>query len=173
MINTEIERRWVLDSSDPTIVEKEFKQRFFNKNKIYTSYLFSTFDPSYQLRFRSIYKVNNEGEVQSLICKMNTKYGSGISRYEYEKEISREDYNGFTHNLKIVETIFYKDDLYGLEWKFNDLLGKNIIVEKEFNNIEEAKNFEFPYEGYKEVTEDSSYNHVNIYKELVKIGKTI
>ena len=97
---------------------------------------------------------------------INEKYGQGIQRDEYEKEITKNDFLDLFKktNSKIIKKVRYyyplqNNKIAELDCYFGKLKGLN-TVEVEFESMEEAENFNIPLWFGKEVTYDKKFkNH--------------
>ena len=96
---------------------------------------------------------------------LTEKYGNGIKRDEFEKEISKEEFLNYLKHLRgnLIKKKRYYIDIGGpkpaeLDVYFENLKGLKTI-EIEFNSLEESNNFIAPSWFGKEVTFNSAYKN--------------
>lgn len=99
---------------------------------------------------------------------LNEKYGQGIARDEYEKEISKEKFFKLFKNAndKVIKKIRYYYPLQNgkiaeIDRYFGKLKGL-ITVEVEFSSLDEADSFEKPTWFGKEITYEQKYKNYNL-----------
>lgn len=95
---------------------------------------------------------------------MTLKQGSGLERFEQEERITAALYAmlwPLTEGKRIGKVRYLVEDGgHTLEIDvFSDTLSPLIILEVEFNSVEESQNFKVPDFARKEVTEDKAYKN--------------
>ena len=151
----EIEKRYLLTSDN---IEKILRNDFieFTKEKLEQFYLVATIEKT--LRYRK------EGD---LYIK-NNKKGSGLVREEREEEVSKVEYKKAKskRNGGIIKKIRYSFSINYNHFELDIFKGKLKglrILEVEFNDVEEANNFQMPEIlkplVIKEITNESIYSN--------------
>ncbi|MFM6935501.1 MAG: CYTH domain-containing protein [Flavobacteriales bacterium] len=147
----EIERKYLLQS-----IEWE-KETILSKSEIKQAYLFEDREKSVRIR------VKNQGAFLTI------KMGAGMTRYEFEYEIPKEDALQLIEvaKLKCLSKTRYEVQFSGETWEIDVFHGKYeglILAEIEL----EAEDHEFnlpPWIG-SEVTGDPAYLNVELFKNL-------
>lgn len=126
------------------------------------------------------YLATNQGErrircVNGNKYYLTEKYGQGIQRNEFEKEITAEEYNKLSKQIvgnTIKKLRYYypiNDELTAeVDCYFDNLKGL-ITAEIEFDSVDKAKNFEFPDWFGMDVTFDENYKN----KQLAKASTVV
>lgn len=143
----EIERKFLLDNL-PLNIDK------FKKNELVQTYI--SFEPEIRVR-----KANDK-------YILTKKVGAGMVREELEFEIENNLYTFLINNSedKTIKKTRYFIPLSAKTTAEIDIYHDNLdglkIVEVEFENEEEAMNFEVPKWFGKEVTNDEFYKNANL-----------
>jgi CYTH domain-containing protein len=162
MINVELERRWEVEDLD------ELKSNHYindDESIIFIqNYLY--FDKRKEDRIR------RKLGVDKCEYQRTTKIGKGSNRVEIEDNIERDQWvilNNMLaekeHKLPIIKTHYeFMLDDYKVELSvYDDPIEHPSIVEIEFDNEEEMRNFKAPEYFGKEITD--SYSNIDIWKE--------
>lgn len=153
----EIERKWLIDKNSIPYNLKDYD--FWDVEQAYIS-----FSPT--IRIRRISNKNN--------CYLTIKSASidnGLSRQEYELEISNEQYNNLLNKKEglvlsktryrvpqgnlIMEIDFFHLDYEGFAY-----------MEVEFESVEQANKYIAPDFVIKEITSDSRYSNASLAKRI-------
>ena len=141
-------------------VERKFLIDKFKKDFIFQGYLTRN---EKEIRIRN---VSNQHYF------LTEKYGRGMIREEYEKELTREDFFELLKKVdkKVVEkTRYYYPLEDGKVAELDLYFGANkglITAEVEFDNADEARRFVPPAWFGRDVTEDESYKNLSLAKNL-------
>lgn len=153
----EIERKFLV-SDLPKDLEK------FNKNNILQGYINKN---GHELRVRN---VDNEKYY------LTEKFGEGLQREEYEKEIDRKEYNELMQQAgdRIIKKVRYSYPLptektAEIDFYFGNNRGLK-TVEVEFDSVESAEKFDVPCWFGKEITNDLSYKNSELSLKEMKGG---
>ena len=142
----EIERKYL-------VKDIPFSLEGYNKHEIEQGYVAT--DP--------VVRIRRSNDSYYLTIK-----GEGLlSRKEFEKEISEEEYNNLSEMVKgnIISKTRYKIpyDIYTIELDiFHKAFDGLIYAEVEFDSIESAENFIAPDYFFKEVTEEGVYQNSSL-----------
>lgn len=102
------------------------------------------------------------------LCFLTIKGSGGLAHEEYQLEITNEQFEGLTSKL---ETPFLEKTRYviplpcGLTAEldiFEGVLSSLMVVEVEFESVEQACSFEPPYWFGEDVTEDYRYKNTSL-----------
>lgn len=149
---------------------KEIERKFLIKSmpegvslkwKIVQGYM-PCYNAEMTVRVRSI-----KTETEEKYFYTTKRYISSISCYEYEHEISKEEFEGIIKNVcseYVIKKIRYSCDAgEGLEWEIDVFSGKNAgLVVAEIELPSEDTKFEKPFWIGEEVTEDKRYSNSNL-----------
>lgn len=151
----EIERKFLVNS-------EAFKTEAFNKSRIIQGYLNSDKNRSVRLRIK--------GE-QGYLTVKGASSENGLSRFEWEKEISKEDAEALLKLCEpgVIDKIRYEiqigDHLFEVDEFFGDNEGL-IVAEIELSH--ESEDFEKPIWLGKEVTGNIKYYNSQLSKQPYK-----
>lgn len=152
MRNIEIERKWVVKKNDVPYDLSKFKYK-----KIEQGYISK--EPTVRIR-----KANDK-----YFITIKKDIDLSFMRYEFEYEIKKRDYDNLK---KLVISNYIIKKRYYIPYKRNTILvdvfkdSDLILVEVEFKNKKDAKNFEKPLWLKKEVTNNKRYT--NLYLSFKK-----
>lgn len=156
----EIERKWLID-----INNIPYNLDDYDHLDIEQAYI--SFNPT--IRIRKIANLN-----QFILTIKSSSKDNGLSRDEYEINISEDEYNNLLN--KKEGNILYKtryripfDDLvYEIDIFHSQYEGLG-YVEVEFNSVEQAKSFKQPDWVKQELTDSKIYTNASLAKGLLKI----
>ena len=115
-----------------------------------------------------IRKVSTNNNIKAYV---GFKKSSGLVREEFEKEISLDTYNQLSKliNTKPIIKIRREIEIDGLIYEHDVYLNVELsglqIIEIEFRNEEESKNFVIPDWLGEEVTDDKNYKNQSLWKK--------
>lgn len=118
-----------------------------------------------------IRKISTNNNIKAYVV---FKKGSGLVREEFEKEISLDSYNQLSKLINAkpiikirreieIDGLIYEHDVY-----LNDELNGLQIIEIEFRNEEESKNFAIHDWLGEEITDDKNYKNQSLWKKINK-----
>ena len=151
----EIERKWLIDKDNiPYELER------LESQEIIQAYI--SFSPT--IRIRKI--VNTD---KNILTIKNKSKDNGLSREEYEIEISDEQFSNLIRKCegKIISKTRYivKEDNHKLEIDiFHGDYEGLAYLEIEFEDVESAKNYPDPDWVIKDVTSDGRYSNASLAK---------
>ena len=156
----EIERKWLID-----INNIPYNLNDYEHLDIEQAYI--SFKPTVRIR-----KIDNLD--QYILTIKSSSKDNGLSRQEYELNISKEEYDNLL--TKKEGNILYKtrykvpfnEYTYEIDIFHNQYEGLG-YVEVEFNTIEQAKQFETPSWVLQELTGSKIYTNASLAKGLLKI----
>ncbi|MBO5478043.1 MAG: adenylate cyclase [Clostridia bacterium] len=146
----EIEKKWLID-------KENIPYDLFKAEVLYIEQTYISFSPEIRVR-----KINN-GEDYTFAVKTNMT-SDGMIRDELENQITEEEYNNLITKKEgntIYKTryqLFDGNNLLAIDIFSNDLEGL-AYLEIEFENEEQANNFETPDWVIKDVTNDIEYKN--------------
>jgi len=121
---------------------------------------------------------NEEVRVRKTIENGEVKYtftikkGKGLSRDEFETEIEKNTYLALLKdkNLnplqKIRKVIRFNGEKFELDHYTNEKLRNLVVLEKEFESIEAAKDFKFCGFNGIDITDNSNYKNQNLWLKV-------
>jgi len=121
---------------------------------------------------------NEEVRVRKIVENGGTKYtltikrGKGLSRNEFETEIEKDTYLALLKdkNLKPLQKTRKVIRINGLKFELdhytNEKLRKLVILEKEFESKEAAKDFTFSGFNAIDITDNSDYKNQNLWLKV-------
>ena len=156
----EIERKWLID-----INNIPYNLNDYEHLDIEQAYI--SFKPTVRIR-----KITNLD--QYILTIKSSSKDNGLSRQEYELNISKEEYDNLL--TKKEGNILYKtrykvpfnEYTYEIDIFHNQYEGLG-YVEVEFNTIEQAKQFETPSWVLQELTGSKIYTNASLARGLLKI----
>lgn len=146
----EIERKWLLDVNN---IGCDFK----NAKKTEMEQMYISFSPTVRIR--------KEDDSRYILCVKGKPEGGGLSRDEFEIEITADDYarlSGKADGRKICKTRFYVPDGIGHIMEidiFKGELSGLAYMEIEFASDDEAISYTAPAWVLKDVTNDHRYKN--------------
>lgn len=156
----EIERKWLID-----INNIPYNLNDYDHLDIEQAYI--SFKPT--VRIRKIVNLD-----QYILTIKSSSKDNGLSRQEYELNISKEEYDNLL--TKKEGNILYKtrykvpfnEYTYEIDIFHNQYEGL-AYVEVEFNTIEQAKQFKAPSWALQELTGSRIYTNASLAKGLLKL----
>ena len=156
----EIERKWLIDINNIPYNLNDYE--YLDIEQAYIS-----FKPTVRIR-----KITNLD--QYILTIKSSSKDNGLSRQEYELNISKEEYDNLL--TKKEGNILYKtrykvpfnEYTYEIDIFHNQYEGLG-YVEVELNTIEQAKQFETPSWVLQELTGSKIYTNASLAKGLLKI----
>jgi adenylate cyclase len=156
----EIERKFLANFKVVPGIKTLIAERHVEQNYLVTG--------NDEIRIRKVSTNNN------IKAYVGFKKGSGLVREEFEKEISLDSYNQLSKLINAkpiikirreieIDGLIYEHDVY-----LNDELNGLQIIEIEFRNEEESKNFVIPDWLGEEVTDDKNYKNQSLWKKINK-----
>jgi CYTH domain-containing protein len=151
MVALEIERKWI---GDPLEIAEMIQHGVLEyAYGMYQCYLVNT--EGFCIRARRIYKY---GEELGTILTVKTRVNDMV-RHEVEHEING-DAIAMSY-LPVIAKTRYKLEGFEIDVFSDDLRGL-VLVEREYESVEEAQADEVPYYCLDEVTEDPRYINANL-----------
>lgn len=149
----EIERKWLIDIDDIPYNLDDYKC-------LYIEQAYISFVPTIRIR-----KISNENKY--ILTVKSKSLDGGLSRQEYELDISEDEYNSLFKkkdgNVLSKNRYVIPFDKYHLELDiFNGIYSGLAYVEIEFNNTEEAKSFIAPNWFKRELTGDKKFTNASL-----------
>lgn len=163
MIETEIERKWLI-TADKDTVEKVLRNYDIKRSgELRQAYII---DKPVEVRLRHM-RYNDGEEYYSL----DNKIGTGLVRTELGNKISKEDYDRVLEQIGKPETVKdyrrYKLDKFDLEYSDVDNFTMT-YMEIEFTSKEEADTLKLPSDLASiciEVTDETGYNMQDYWRK--------
>lgn len=155
----EIERKF--------LVKGEFKDVAFSSSRIVQGYLSSLPERNVRVRLR---------DVRAWLTVKGKSNAAGMSRFEWEKEISPEEARGLLEICEpgIIDKRRYLVEVGGHTWEVDEFYGENeglVVAEIELSAEEEE--FERPVWLGEEVTADVRYYNSQLVKKPFKTWKQV
>lgn len=155
----EIERKF--------LVKGEFKDVAFSSSRIVQGYLSSLPERNVRVRLR---------DVRAWLTVKGKSNAAGMSRFEWEKEISPEEARGLLEICEpgIIDKRRYLVEVGGHTWEVDEFYGENeglVVAEIELSAEEEK--FERPVWLGEEVTADVRYYNSQLVKKPFKTWKQV
>ncbi len=151
----EIERKWLVDKA-------KIPFDFSKAEPLVMEQSYINFSPTIRLR--------NTNDKSYILCVKNKGGKDGLSRDEFETEISKEDYEKLllkTEGTIIRKTRYCIDTDDGLTMEFDFFEGELsglCYMEIEFSSEEDALSYPNPPWAIKDVTEDVRYKNAMLAK---------
>lgn len=166
----EIERKFLLERFPKKIIEKGNIQKV-SVERIKQSYIAITKDEEVRIRhITNLFPKNESAPKDKFVLTVKKDIESGY-RVENEIEISKEIYNkllkssGFKPLVKKRTTLEMDDYLLEID-EYRDF--NTIVVEVEFRNLIEMKNFIAPEWFGKEITGKKKYSNKTMWRKIQK-----
>ncbi|OAB46004.1 CYTH domain-containing protein [Paenibacillus glacialis] len=161
-MSLEIERKFLLPEISESLVH-EGKLQFRSEHRIEQTYL--ALDTDQEMRVRRIIDL----ESNEMSFTHTFKKGNGLSREEIEYSISEEIYDQIVQAFDAIPltknriTAVWEDRVIEIDYYDQVEL---IVVEVEFNSVEEANAFVAPEWFGKDISSEKQYSNKKVWMEL-------
>ncbi|MEC0092980.1 CYTH domain-containing protein [Paenibacillus macquariensis] len=159
----EIERKFLLPEMPVLSAEEEGKLQFRTEHRIEQTYL--AMDSNQELRVRRIIDL----DTNEMTFTHTFKKGNGLSREEIEYSISEEIYDQIVQAFDAIPltknriTAVWEDTVIEIDYYDQVEL---IVVEVEFDSLEEANAFVAPHWFGKDISAEKHYSNKKVWKDL-------